>query len=60
MNTWIVSVTETRHHAYEVQAETEEEAIEIYDAYGAYELAEHDIDGSTYWDSPWEVREVTK
>jgi hypothetical protein len=57
MKTWIVRVTETRDHEYEIDAETAEEALKIYDEYGDDQLKELDIDGNVSWDSPWDIDE---
>jgi len=57
MKTWIVRVAETRDHEYEIDAETAEEALKIYDEYGDDQLKELDIDGNVSWDSPWDIDE---
>jgi hypothetical protein len=57
MKTWIVRVTETRHHEYEIDAQTAEEALKIYDEYNDDQLKELDIDGNVFWDIPWDIDE---
>jgi hypothetical protein len=57
MKTWIVRVTETRNHEYEIKANTAEEAVAIYDEYDDAQLQSEDLDGSISWDSPWDVEE---
>jgi hypothetical protein len=54
---YTIEVTETVNHSYEVEAGSEEEALEIYYSYDDDQLKTLDQDGSISWDSPWEVKE---
>ncbi len=55
MATYIFSVTETVHHQYSIEAETQEEAEAIYYSYNQDQLKEFDLDGSDDWDKPYEI-----
>jgi hypothetical protein len=57
MKTYIIKVTENISHSYEIEAESEEAALEIYDSFDDHDLKTKDLDGSVGWDSPWEVEE---
>jgi hypothetical protein len=57
MKTYIIKVTENISHSYEIEAESEEAALEIYDSFNDHDLKTKDLDGSVGWDSPWEVEE---
>ena len=53
---YLIRVTETINHDYEIEASSEDEALSIYYSYGENELAELDTDGQSSWDAPpWEV-----
>lgn len=56
MKKFLIRVTESINHDYEIQAETEEEALSIYYSYNDEQLKELDLDGQSEWDShPWEI-----
>jgi hypothetical protein len=56
MKKFVIRVTESINHDYEIQAETEEEALSIYYSYNDEQLKELDLDGQSEWDShPWEI-----
>ena len=59
MKKYLVRVTETFHHEYEVEATSEDGALEAYDKLTEGELVELDLDGSTSWDVPWDVEVVS-
>jgi hypothetical protein len=60
MKKFLIRVTESINHDYEIEAETEEEALAIYYSYDNDELKEHDLDGQGEWDShPWEIEELS-
>lgn len=50
-----ISVTETIHHEYSIEADTPEEAEAIYYSYNQEQLKEFDLDGSDDWDKPYEI-----
>lgn len=53
---YLVRVTETINHDYVIEAESEEEATNIYQNYTMEQLRELDQDGQSSWDSyPWDV-----
>jgi hypothetical protein len=53
---YTVQVTETINHSYEIEAESEEQAVEKYHMYSDEQLKELDTDGQSSWDSyPWDV-----
>lgn len=59
MKKYLVRVTESINHDYEIEAETPEEAVDIYHSYEDAQLKELDLDGQSEWDSyPWEIQEV--
>jgi hypothetical protein len=56
MKKFVIRVTESINHDYEIQAETEEEALSIYYSYNDEQLKELDLDGQSEWDShPWDI-----
>jgi hypothetical protein len=56
MKKFTLRVTESINHDYEIQAETEEEALSIYYSYNDEQLKELDLDGQSEWDShPWDI-----
>jgi hypothetical protein len=56
MKKFVIRVTESINHDYEIQAETEEEALSIYYSYNDEQLKELDLDGQSDWDShPWAI-----
>lgn len=60
MKKYMVEVTESINHQYEVEADSEEEALLVYERLTAEQLISRDLDGGSGWDRPWEVREVTE
>lgn len=59
MKKFLVRVTESVNHDYEIEAESEDEALAIYHSYNAEQLKELDLDGVGEWDAhPWEVEEL--
>jgi len=53
---YTLRVTETVNHDYEIEAECEEEALEIYQSYDDEQLKTLDLDGSSDWDThPWDI-----
>ena len=59
MKKFLVRVTESINHDYEIEAETEEDALSIYYSYDNDQLKALDLDGSSDWDThPWEVEET--
>jgi hypothetical protein len=53
---YTIEVTETVNHSYEVEAGSEEEALEIYYSYDDDQLKALDLDGQSTWDtSPWDI-----
>ena len=59
MKKYIVRVTETIHHEYEVAATSEEGALVAYDKLTETDLVELDLDGSVGWDVPWDVEVIS-
>jgi len=57
VNKYIVRVTETINHEYEVEAKSKEEALAVYDRFNDDDLRVKDLDGSVSWDIPWDVEE---
>lgn len=58
MKKFLVRVTESINHDYEIEAETKEEAVEIYHGYTNAQLKSRDLDGQSEWDAhPWTVEE---
>ena len=56
MAKYLFRVTESINHDYMIEAETEEEALTIYQNYTMEQLEELDLDGQSSWDSyPWDV-----
>jgi hypothetical protein len=45
---------------YVIEAESAEEAENIYHSYDDDQLKSEDCDGSVGWDSPWEVVEYSE
>lgn len=59
MKKFLVRVTESINHDYEIEAESAEEAVEVYYSYDNKQLKELDLDGQSEWDSrPWDVEEI--
>lgn len=59
MKKFLVRVTESINHDYEIEAETADEAVNIYYSYTDAQLKSRDLDGQSDWDShPWDVSEV--
>lgn len=59
MKKFLVRVTESINHDYEIEAESAEEAVNIYHSYDNKQLEELDLDGQSEWDThPWEVEEM--
>ena len=55
---YTLRVTESVNHDYLIEAECEEEALEIYQSYDAEQLKTLDLDGSSDWDTyPWDITE---
>ena len=59
MKKYIVQVTESINHQYEVEAENEDGALDAYDRLTESQLKSRDIDGDSGWDRPWDVSEAT-
>lgn len=59
MKKYLVRVTETIHHEYELEATSEDGALQAYDKLTEGELVELDLDGSTSWDVPWDVEGIS-
>jgi len=59
MKKYIVQVTESINHQYEVEAENEDGALDAYDSLTEAQLKSRDIDGDSGWDRPWDVSEAT-
>lgn len=59
MKKYIVQVTESINHQYEIEAENEDDALDAYDRLTEMQLKSRDIDGDSGWDRPWDVSEVT-
>jgi hypothetical protein len=58
MKKYIIQVTESINHQYEVEAEDEDGALEAYDRLTDTQLKTRDLDGDSGWDRPWDVTEV--
>lgn len=58
MPKFLVHVSENIEHLYEIEADSAEEAENIYYSYNDDELTTNDLDGNHSWDSPWEIEEV--
>lgn len=58
MKKFLVRVTESINHDYEIEAEDAESALEIYYSYTDAQLKSRDLDGQSDWDRPWEVEEI--
>ena len=59
MKKYIVQVTESINHQYEIEAENEDGALDAYDRLTEAQLKSRDIDGDSGWDRPWDVSEAT-
>jgi hypothetical protein len=57
MKKYIIRVTETINHEYEVEAESHDAALAAFDRFDDDDLKDKDLDGSTGWDTPWDVEE---
>ena len=56
---YLVRVTETINHDYEIEATSEQDAIDIFHSYEEHHLKERDLDGQSSWDTfPWDVVEI--
>ena len=56
MTKYTLRITESINHDYEIEAGSEEEAINIYHSYNDEQLKTLDKDGSSDWDTyPWDV-----
>jgi hypothetical protein len=58
MKKYLLQVSSGVNHAYEIEAESEEQAINIFYSYDNDQLVALDIDGQSSWDSPWDVEEI--
>lgn len=58
MKRYLVRITESINHDYEVVAESESDAIDIVDNYTMEQLKSLDLDGERFWDRPWDVEEL--
>ena len=59
MKKFIVKVTEYIDHAYEIEAEDKDSALEIYYSYTHSQLQDLDQDGQeSSYDTPWNVEEA--
>lgn len=59
MKKYLVRVTETIDHAYEIEAEDKDSALEIYYSYNDSQLKDLDRGGQdSSYDTPWDVEEV--
>ena len=58
MKKYIIQVTESVNHQYEVEAEDEDGALDAYDRLTETQLKTRDLDGDSGWDRPWDVTEV--
>jgi hypothetical protein len=58
MKKYIIQVTESVNHQYEVEAEDEDGALDAYDRLTDAQLKTRDLDGDSGWDRPWDVTEV--
>jgi hypothetical protein len=54
---YMVYVTESIDHSYEVEANSREEALEIYYTYNTDQLKQLDLDANVTWDKPWGIEE---
>ena len=55
-----IQVSEIINHVYEIEAESEDDAIAIYDNFEENQFKELDLDGESLWDTyPWDVEKVT-
>jgi hypothetical protein len=59
MKKYIVQVTESINHQYEVEAEDYDGALDAYDRLTEAQLKTLDTDGDSGWDRPWDVYEAT-
>ena len=55
MTKYIVSVEEVISHSYEIEANSAEQAAEIYDSYDDDQLKDLDQDGLVTWGKPWDI-----
>lgn len=58
MKKFLIRVTETINHDYVVEAENEDDALEVYYSYDDEQLENLDKDGTRDWEKPWEVEEI--
>lgn len=59
MKTYLIHVDEIISHCYKVEADSEEGALEAYDKFTDGDFIV-DLDGSSSWNSPWDVEEESK
>lgn len=57
MKKYVIRVWETFGHEYEIEAETEDAALEVYHSYDKTQRKELDLDGFGEWGSPWTIEE---
>jgi hypothetical protein len=56
MKKYIVRVTETINHEYIIEADSPEEAEQVYYSYEDSDLQNFDIDGQAMWDThPYDI-----
>lgn len=55
MPMYAVRVTESIDHLYYIEASSEEDALTIYYSYDSEQISALDMDGSSSWDTPWDV-----
>lgn len=55
MPKYLVRVTESINHDYLIEADNEDDALNIYYSYDDDQLKSLDIDGDVSWDRPWDV-----
>ena len=61
MKQFVIQVTETINHAYTIEAETEADALTVYNSFDNEQLDTLDEDGQSDWDSrPWDIQEITE
>jgi hypothetical protein len=59
MKKFLIRVTESINHDYEIEAETKEDALAIYYSYDDEQLKALDLDNQSEWDShPWDIEEI--
>ena len=58
MKKYLVEVTESINHQYEVEAENEHDALIAYEQLTEAQLKSRDLDGQSGWDRPWNIEEI--